>query len=225
MAQTSTGTAETTGPCSPATTGNNNQLTINCQGIGKEQGDQLLRILNRIAKDQIDPKLVLEKLDEIQKGITEIRSDAADRKTKEDLAERQRRTAPAIHVVGLVLHENGMFQTVVECTNDIPFEFRSVIVTENGQGIMGPPNGVSVILGFTKFFPSSQGRVLRFEDHVNLDRVANGYIELRFTYRSLSYEELHLPGHFALITRKFRLLSGGSLVPLDGGLEQVQYLQ
>jgi hypothetical protein len=41
----STGTAETTGACSPAVTGSENTFTITC-GIGKKQGQKILAILN-----------------------------------------------------------------------------------------------------------------------------------------------------------------------------------
>jgi hypothetical protein len=68
------GTAETSGPCSPAVTGNNNQFTVNCRGISGNQGAELLRILNKIAKDQLDPKLVMEKLDEIEKEVKKANS-------------------------------------------------------------------------------------------------------------------------------------------------------
>lgn len=49
---TTTGRAETTGPCSPAVTGNNNTFTINCQGITKEQGAEILKTLNKIIETE-----------------------------------------------------------------------------------------------------------------------------------------------------------------------------
>jgi hypothetical protein len=64
-----TGNANTTGHCSPAVTGNSNQFTINCQGIGKEQGQKMLDILNKILTNQLDPKAVMAKLDEILKAV------------------------------------------------------------------------------------------------------------------------------------------------------------
>jgi hypothetical protein len=67
------GTAETKGACSPANTGDNNTFTITC-GIGKAQGDQMLKILNKILLNQLDPNAVMTKLDEIQKDIHEIRA-------------------------------------------------------------------------------------------------------------------------------------------------------
>jgi hypothetical protein len=69
---TTTGKAETNGPCSPAVTGNKNQFTINCPGISKEQGQKMLDILNKILKDQLDPQKVMMKLDEIQNGIRQL---------------------------------------------------------------------------------------------------------------------------------------------------------
>jgi len=70
QAQTSQqpGDAKTTGPCSPAVAGNNNQFQINCQGITKEQGKKMLGILNTILTNQLDPKAVMAKLDEILKA-------------------------------------------------------------------------------------------------------------------------------------------------------------
>lgn|GEM_PF-4495929 len=70
---TNTGRAETKGPCSPANTGNNNRFTINCgSGIGKEQGDALLKILNKILNEKLDPTEVMNRLDEIQNDVKKI---------------------------------------------------------------------------------------------------------------------------------------------------------
>jgi hypothetical protein len=70
---TTTGKAETKGPCSPAVTGSNNQFTINCQGITKKQGEQFLKILNKIAQSQLDPNEVMKKLDDIQESVDQLR--------------------------------------------------------------------------------------------------------------------------------------------------------
>jgi len=63
-----TGTAETKGPCSPAVTGDKNTFTINC-GIDKKQGQRMLDILNKILANQLDPQVVMSKLDEILKDV------------------------------------------------------------------------------------------------------------------------------------------------------------
>ncbi len=72
------GEAKTKGPCSPAVTGNNNQFRINCQGLTKEQGKKMLDILNTILTNQLDPKEVMGKLDEILEAVTPQRVSAAD---------------------------------------------------------------------------------------------------------------------------------------------------
>lgn len=69
LGQTTTGTAETKGPCSPAVTGNSNTFKINCAGITKEQGDRMLQILNTILSNQLKPQDVMAKLDEILKAV------------------------------------------------------------------------------------------------------------------------------------------------------------
>lgn len=76
--QAQTGPAETHGACSPANTGDKNVFNIRC-GIGREQGDKMLAILNRIIANQIDPNAVMGKLDEIQRGVNAIRDQAAPR--------------------------------------------------------------------------------------------------------------------------------------------------
>lgn len=64
FSQTTTGPAITKGTCSPAVSGSKNTFTINC-GVGKEQGEALLGILNKILADRLDLSMVMAKLDEI----------------------------------------------------------------------------------------------------------------------------------------------------------------
>jgi hypothetical protein len=68
-AQTTTGTAKTKGACSPAVSGNNNQIAINCRGLSKAQAEEMSSILNKILANQINPKDVMTKLDEILKAV------------------------------------------------------------------------------------------------------------------------------------------------------------
>jgi hypothetical protein len=67
--QNATSKAETTGACSPAISGNNNQVNISCQGISKDQAAKMTSILNKILANQIDPDAVMAKLDEILKAV------------------------------------------------------------------------------------------------------------------------------------------------------------
>jgi len=63
-----TGEAKTAGLCSPAVTGSKNTFQITCK-IVNEQGQKMLGILNKILANQLDPKMVMEKLDEILKAV------------------------------------------------------------------------------------------------------------------------------------------------------------
>lgn len=67
--QTTTGTAETKGPCSPAVTSSNNQITITCTGISDKLGAQLVDLLNRVAKNQVDAQAMMAKLDSCIEGV------------------------------------------------------------------------------------------------------------------------------------------------------------
>jgi hypothetical protein len=69
----STGAATTHGACSPANSGDRNVFNITC-GIGREQGDKLLEILNRITANQLDPTAVMGKLDELKKDMDDLKN-------------------------------------------------------------------------------------------------------------------------------------------------------
>jgi len=215
-AQTS-GAADTSGPCSPATTGNNNQFKITCDGIGEAQGKELLKILNRISKEQLDPKLVMEKLDEIQKGVSDIKTGLAKKEEQDAETERIRHTAPII-IVGLTsVPEHGKIMVYFESKNHIPFEYRYVVTTEDSIIVSGVP------LGFTKTYPKSgpKGSLFYSVDQLQWERIKNNHLEIHFTFRSLSYEELRLPGHSATIIRKYTIGPDGSLLPLDNDQPEV----
>lgn len=68
QSQSTTGPATTKGACSPANTGDANTFFIQC-GIGKEQGTELLTIVNKILANQLNPVEVMAKLDEILRNV------------------------------------------------------------------------------------------------------------------------------------------------------------
>lgn len=77
-AQTTTGKAETKGACSPAVAGSNNKITITCSGLGKEQGQKIVSILNRILANQLDTEQVMAKLDELSKTTNRTTQNAPE---------------------------------------------------------------------------------------------------------------------------------------------------
>jgi hypothetical protein len=67
------GKAQATGTCSLANTGSVTTVTFNC-GIGKDQGDELIAILNKMFQNRLDPALVMQKLDEIATATKHVGS-------------------------------------------------------------------------------------------------------------------------------------------------------
>jgi hypothetical protein len=78
-------------------------------------------------------------------------------------------------------------------------------------------------MGFTKVYPKSGPRGSSFYsiDELNWAQIKNNYLEIRFTFQSLSYEELRLPGHSATIIRKYKIGPDGAIVPLDNDQPEI----
>lgn len=64
--------------CSVNIVGNNNRV-FTCRGIDDKASNQILSILNRIVGSQLDREAVMAKLEEIQKGVEDIRQTTARR--------------------------------------------------------------------------------------------------------------------------------------------------
>jgi hypothetical protein len=65
--------AQTRGICSPAISGSSNaKITITCSTISPQKADQLVKLMNRILKEQIDPEKVYQQLDEIKASMGKI---------------------------------------------------------------------------------------------------------------------------------------------------------
>jgi len=79
-------TAKTSGPCSPAVSGNQNEIKITCNGISKDQAEQYLKILNTIAQNQLPADRVLRTLEDIKNGVNRCTSAALGRR----LTDKQR---------------------------------------------------------------------------------------------------------------------------------------
>lgn len=69
-------TLSASGTCAVANTGNQNTFTINC-GIGMEQGQKMLAVLNTILSKQLDPDAVMLQLDHIGSKLEKIGQDDA----------------------------------------------------------------------------------------------------------------------------------------------------
>jgi hypothetical protein len=68
----------TTGACSPIVSQNSGPVTIECSGISEDVQRQLTEVLNSILQKQLDPAAVMSKLDEIAKGVGDLKEKAFD---------------------------------------------------------------------------------------------------------------------------------------------------
>lgn len=203
VAQSST----TSGPCSPIAAQNTGSITINCPGISGEDGRKMLAILNRILSNQINPDLVMVKLDEIQHGVSSIESELATKKKQEDEAERKRRMAPTI-IPSLVSVSPGKVNVCVQSSNLIPYQYRYAIVGSTNTVVGG------ISLSMDTVYPTSEVPEFCFTRDVNLSSITDHYIELRLWFKSLSYDELHLPGHSGRLALGYTISDDGvSLSP------------
>lgn len=78
-AQTPLTRQQTGGPCSVAINGNNNHV-FTCKGLNQKTAAEILAILNKMRRDQLDPVAVMEKLDEIERSVEEMNKRSAQRR-------------------------------------------------------------------------------------------------------------------------------------------------
>jgi hypothetical protein len=77
-------TSKTTAPCSPIAPNNTGIFKIQCPGISDKLGHQLIDILNRIREKQLDPDVVMAKLDELLSDTKNIKQGVAEIKQKQE---------------------------------------------------------------------------------------------------------------------------------------------
>lgn len=65
--------ATTSAPCSPIAPDNTGTITIKCPGMPKEQWQTLLSILNKIQANQVNPDLVMSRLDQLIETQAELK--------------------------------------------------------------------------------------------------------------------------------------------------------
>lgn len=124
-----TGKAETSGFCSPAVTGSKNTFTFNC-GIGQRQGQKMLAILNKILASQLDPDVVMVKVDQIVANQAEmkelIKGLGESVNTQKLLA-----TYPLGYVIFDVTYANEVFPYQRQGLKKYEFNWSVVRITKN----------------------------------------------------------------------------------------------
>ena len=129
----------------------------------------------------------------------------ADR-TKEFLELAFRQSKPDV-AVDLAVEPNGKGRILIQPLNEVPFECDWCVVTLHNEIIS------AIGLEWPRIHPRKDMPVFGYEEHLNLQKVKNGYVELRFTYRSVhapEFPKLQLSGK---IFRRYKLSSDMQLLP------------
>lgn len=204
-AQVTTGDAKTEGTCSVANTGNDNKIQIDC-GIGKEQGQKMLAILNKILADHLDADTVMAKLDEIQTGVSSIQIELDQKRQQEAAADAKRRTAPALFPSLFAL--DGKVAICITSTNLIPYEFRYFLANSKGNSLGGFPISMQPV------YPTAESPRFCVPNAFDWKSIPDHYMKLWVGYQSLSFDELHLPGHAGEFSLQYAVASDGSSISL-----------
>lgn len=195
--------ASTSAPCSPIAPNNTGTITINCPGMSQVEGQKIIAIMNRIWANHLDPDLVMVKLDEIQHGVSSIENELAEKKKQEEEAEEKRRTAPIIFT-SLTPVSPGKVNFCVQSSNLIPYKYRYAIVGSTNTVLGGFPLSMETV------YPTSEVPAFCLTKDIDLSSIADHYIELRFVFESLSFDELHLSGHAGQINIGYTISDDGN---------------
>jgi hypothetical protein len=197
----------TSAPCSPIAPENTGTITITCPGMSREQWQKMLAILNKIRANQIDPDLVMAKLDEIQSGVSSIKSELEAKKRQEDEDDRIRHTPPLIDPY--LQPVDGKVYLYMKSKNLVPYEFQYFIVDSKNTILGGFPMAMQAI------YPKANDDLKYIVKEIDLKAIPDHYIELRYSFQSLSYDELLLPELAGKIIRKYTIGNDGtSLTPI-----------
>jgi hypothetical protein len=110
----SVGTATASGTCSVANAANNSTFTINC-GIGREQGQKILTVLNKILSKKLDPDAVMWRLDVIGSNVETIKQNEALTAAQIELIAKE---------VAEIKHGNASGKVLIKVTADLTGNLR-----------------------------------------------------------------------------------------------------
>ncbi len=97
-----------------------------------------------------------------------------------------KKTPPQLRVE-LRAYEHGKFFLHVESLNFIPFECNYMLLNRFNESLTGIP------IEWVKVYPTKEEPDAQHEPHLDLSKVPDGYVKLKFDYRSIHYEELRIP--------------------------------
>lgn len=165
----------------------------------------MLEILNKILANQLDPEAVMAKLDEIQSGVSSLKGELESKKKEDEAAENRRRIAPILTPY-LVPIAAGKVEMCVKSENLIPYQYRYAVVDSKDIVLGGMPIVMETV------YPKVGSDLYCILKDIDLASIADHFVGLHFTFKSLSYDELHLPGHGGEIILKYKISADGQSI-------------
>jgi len=120
-------------------------------------------------------------------------------KRKDTLEETLKKTRPELNVSIKTGQNNQNLYVVIEPINEVPFEYNIKIVTRENIMVSG------IMLDWGKIYPDKKRSVVLHPAGINLTKVADNYIELRFDYRSVYAAELHDTSLTGKLVKSYKL--------------------
>lgn len=116
----------------------------------------------------------------------------------ETLTVEKKKTPPSLEV-RLQRSGRDSLLVLIESKNLIPFECQWVIVTHDNRVVSG------LQLDWAKIYPTLQNKLFHESEQIDLTKVRDNYIEIRFDYRSIYAAEMNLPALSGKLTRSYKL--------------------
>jgi hypothetical protein len=119
---------------------------------------------------------------------------------RKDVLELQfRKTSPELNVSIKTGEESNRLLVVIEPLNKVPFEYDWCIVTENNIMV------TSIHLEWGKIIPNESSTFFTTPASIDMAKVTNNYLELRFKYRSVHAAEFPQENLFGKIVKPYTL--------------------
>lgn len=180
------------------------QLALGQKESEKHIKDYITRYLStlgslaKVVGSTADVERLEREVTSLREKVSDLEQQNDERRKREQELEARRRTAPDVEAT-LEPVDKTNIDLVVKAKNNIPFSFKYSI--ENG----------AFMLGFEPIYPPTDPYVFRIRVPLTLPQ--SDYrvrINFDFVYKSMSYDELHLPGHVGGFKRKYWLSPDGT---------------
>jgi hypothetical protein len=123
----------------------------------------------------------------------------------ETLTTERKKTPPLIDVKMRASSSPNQLVVLWESKNLIPFECQWTVVTHDRR--VG-----TIPIEWIKIYPTAEDKKFHSIEDIDRQKVIDGYIEIRFRYRSIYAAEMNIPELSGEIVQTYKIAEDGSLV-------------